>query len=70
VGRSELPVVEGFDQEEVALERMGELIEEAAGKRFGEQELKRMVREGGFYTQTFKVKLEPMEVYRQLYDLT
>jgi hypothetical protein len=26
IGKSELPVVEGFDQESVALERMGQLI--------------------------------------------
>jgi hypothetical protein len=48
IGKSVLPVVEGFDRESVALERMGQLIVEAAGKHFGEPELERMVREGGF----------------------
>jgi hypothetical protein len=65
-----LPVVEGFDQESVALERMGQLIDEAEGKHFDEHELKRMMWEGGFYTQSFKVKIESAERYRQLYDLT
>jgi hypothetical protein len=70
IGKSELPVVEGFDQESVALERMGQLIMEAAGKHFGETELERMLREGGFYTQDFKVKMESRQRYRQLYDLS
>jgi hypothetical protein len=56
-GRDELPVVEGFDREEAALERTGQLIEEAAEKPFAENELKRMVREGGFYSPI--VKLTP-----------
>jgi hypothetical protein len=70
LGKSELPVVEGFDQESVALERMGQLINEAAGKHFGEPELERMVSEGGFYSEDFKVKMETAERYRQLYDLS
>jgi hypothetical protein len=70
IGKSVLPVVEGFDRESVALERMGQLIVEAAGKHFGEPELERMVREGGFYTQDFKVKMESRERYRQIYDLS
>lgn len=67
-GRGE-PLVEGFDQEKVALERMGQLIEEAAEKRFAENELKSMVREGGFYSPIVKVKMETAENYRQLYDV-
>jgi len=68
-GREDLPVVEGFDREEVALERMGQLIEETAEKHFTENELKRMMREGGFYNPVVKVKLETAKVYRQLYDV-
>jgi hypothetical protein len=32
--KDELPVIEGFEQEEAAFERMRELIEEATGRRF------------------------------------
>lgn len=70
IGKSELLGMEGFDQESVALERMGLLIMEAAGKHFGETGLERMLREGGFYTQGCKVKMESRERYRQLYDLS
>jgi hypothetical protein len=70
IGKREMPVVEGFDQESVALERMGQLIGDATGEDYGEPELQRMVREGGFYTQDFKVKMESAERYRQLYDLS
>jgi hypothetical protein len=45
-GERRLPVVEGFDQEEGALKRMGGLIEEAVGTPFSDSELKRLVREG------------------------
>ncbi len=68
-GREELPVVEGFEQEQAAIGRMGQLIEEVEGKRFAENELRRMVREGGFYSLVVKVKMETAEVYRKLYDL-
>jgi hypothetical protein len=68
-GRNQLPVVEGFDQEEVALKRMGELIEEAVGTPFTDSELKRLVRESGFYSQIVKVKLETVDSYCLLYDI-
>jgi hypothetical protein len=63
-GRNEQPIVEGFDQETEALERMGKLIEKAVGKTFTERELKQMVRESGFYGSVVKVKWEPVDVCR------
>jgi hypothetical protein len=50
-GKNELTVVEGFDQEdqeEVVLERMGQLIEEAAGKCIMENELRRTCARAAF----------------------